>query len=63
MKTLANATGKNGTSGQKYGTFIGLKEHKYEKIIKNPKKNPLAPKANVQNRIIHRKYFTAELNS
>ena len=59
----ANAFGKNGTSGHKYGTPIGLIDTRYINVSNNPMKNPFVPKATVAIKITLRKILAATLNS
>jgi hypothetical protein len=63
IRIRANAFGKNGTSGHKYGTPIGLIDTKYINNNNNPMKKPLVPKATVANKSKLRKILAATLNS
>lgn len=59
----AKAFGKKGTSGHKYGTFIGFIDTKYINRNNKEMKNPFMPKATVANSTTLRKIFVATLNS
>ena len=59
----AKAFGKNGTSGHRYGTPIGLIETKYINVNNKAMKNPLLPNATVANKTTFLKSLAATLNS